>query len=111
VKSKAKSMLIRPGKPKSQFRILLQRFTMQSSPPILVTKQLAVTSRQHITHFLFHQGLFEQKQHDCCPPPTLLFSVFPTEDKTEGCYFYTTEVILAESQAVLNTITEHDTLY
>jgi hypothetical protein len=42
------------------------------------------------------------------PPCTLLFSVSPIEDKLKGCHFDITEVIEAESQAVLNILTEHD---
>jgi hypothetical protein len=37
-----------------------------------------------------------------------LFFVFQIEDKTERPSFETSEVIEAESQAVLNTLTEHD---
>jgi hypothetical protein len=85
-----------------QFYILLWRFTatewkcLKTSPRTLVTKELAVASWQHtISHFLFHQGIFYQKQHDCCPPPTLLawfgplrlFSVSLIEDKTERLPF------------------------
>jgi hypothetical protein len=36
------------------------------------------------------------------------FSVSSIEDKTERRQFYTAEVIKAESQVVLNTLTEHD---
>jgi hypothetical protein len=51
---------------------------------------------------------FDQKQHDCRPPPTPLFSVSSIDDKTEELHFDTTEVIEAESQAVMNIRTEHD---
>jgi hypothetical protein len=75
----------------------------------LATKELAVASRQRtISHFLFHQGVYGQKQHDCHPPPTY-FSLFPQlKIKLKGRHFDVTEVIEAESQAVLNTITERD---
>jgi hypothetical protein len=48
------------------------------------------------TPFL-HQKVFYQKQHDCGPSLTLLFSVSLIEDKTErkGSHFDTTEVIKA----------------
>jgi hypothetical protein len=44
----------------------------------------------------FHQGIFDQKQHDCRPPRTLfawlgplqLFSFSPIEDKTERPPFW-----------------------
>jgi hypothetical protein len=70
---------------------------------------LAVASRQRIvSHFLFHQGMFDQKQHDCHPPPTLL-SLFPElKIKLKGRHLETTEVIGSESQALLNIPTEHD---
>jgi hypothetical protein len=44
-------------------------------------------------------------------PRTLLFSASPIEDKTEGRHFDTFEAIEAESQAMLNTLTEHDFQY
>jgi hypothetical protein len=49
---------------------------------------------------------FYQKQHDCSPPPTLLFFVSPIKDKNR--HFDTIEVIEAELQAVLNILTEHN---
>jgi hypothetical protein len=52
--------------------------------------------------------MFDQTQHDCRPPPTLLFSVSSIEGKTEGCQFDTVEVMEAGSQAVLNSLTAHD---
>jgi hypothetical protein len=70
----------------------------------LATKELAIASLQRtVSHFLFHHGAFVKKQHDCPPPPTLFFPVSPIKDKTDKV-----EVTEAESQAVLNTLTEHD---
>jgi hypothetical protein len=51
-------------------------------------------------------NFFYQKQHDCRPPPTLLTLLGSL--RLKGCHFDTTEVIEAESQAVLNTLTEHN---
>jgi hypothetical protein len=46
------------------------------APTFVVTEELAVAPRQRtISHFLFHHGIFYQKQHDSHPPPTLLFSL------------------------------------
>jgi hypothetical protein len=42
-------------------------------------------------------------------PHPFYFSLFPKlKIKLKGCHFYTTEVIKAESQAVLNTFKERD---
>jgi hypothetical protein len=81
----------------------------------LETKILAVASQQRtVSHFLFHQGTFDQKQHYCRPSTNLLawlsplrrFSVSPIEDKTDR-QFDTIDVIEAESQVSLNLLREH----
>jgi hypothetical protein len=57
---------------------------------------------------MFHQGIFYQKRRDYCPHPPY-FSLFPRlKIKLKDRHFDTVEVIEAESQAVLNTLTEHD---
>jgi hypothetical protein len=114
------SQRIRPVRPNSRFRILLRYFMAtawkcaKTSPHTLATKELALASPQlTVSHFLFYQGIFDQKQHDCHPPPTLLtwlvpcdFSLCPQlKIKLKGCRFDTTEVIEAELPAVLNTLT------
>jgi hypothetical protein len=71
-------------------------------------KDLAVASRQRtVSRFHFHQEIFDQKRYDCGPHPSY-FSLFPRlKKKLKGRHFDTIEVIEAESQAMLNTLTEH----
>jgi hypothetical protein len=59
----------------------------------------------HLTLPFFTSEFFYQKQLYCRPQPSLLFSFSLIE---EGLHFDAIEVIETESQAVLNTITEHD---
>jgi hypothetical protein len=75
----------------------------------LATKELALASQQRtISHCLFHQGIFDQNNMTAAPHP-LHFSLFPRlKRKAKGSHFDTTEVVESESQAVLNTLTEHD---
>jgi hypothetical protein len=56
----------------------------------------------------FTRDFFYQKHHDCPPPPTYV-SLFPRlKLKIKGCHFDTVDVVEAELQVVLNTLTEHD---
>jgi hypothetical protein len=93
VKSKVKNMIIAflwqqgdycsqtisPGRPNGQFCIPLWRFMVtarkcaKTLSQTLATKELVVASQQcTVSHFLYHQAIFDQKHH-CQPPPTLLF--------------------------------------
>jgi hypothetical protein len=71
-------------------------------------KKLIVASQQHtVLHFLFSQGIFGQNSMTVIShPPDFLFPRLKI--KLKGHNFDTTEVFEAESQTVLNTLTEHD---
>jgi hypothetical protein len=71
--------------------------------------KLAVASRQiTVSHFPFQQGIFYQNQQDSHPHPPK-FLLFPILNiKLQVLHFDTIEMIEAEWQAVLNTLTEHD---
>jgi hypothetical protein len=105
VKSKAKSMLI-PLTSRVLFTKNSSWQAKQSIPHTTLTfygdcgkmcehfapnfdvKEMAVESQQRsVPHFLFYQKIFDLKQHDCRPPPTLLDSIFPTDDKTKWRIF------------------------
>jgi hypothetical protein len=75
----------------------------------LATKELVVASRQRtVPHFLIHQGIFDKNDMTVVPHP-LYFSLFPQlKIKLKSCHLDTIEVMEAESQTVLNTLTEHD---
>jgi hypothetical protein len=77
--------------------MLLWSFTVnvwkyvKTLPQTLATEELAVASwHRTVSHVLFQQGVFCQKQHDCHSPPIL---------------FAWLEV---ELQAMPNTLTEHN---
>jgi hypothetical protein len=91
------SQRIGPGRPNSQFHILMWCFTAiawkcgKTTPRTLVTKELAVASRQHRLTLPFSAGnFFYQEQHDFLPPSTLLTWLGPLwlssaiEDKLKG---------------------------
>jgi hypothetical protein len=82
---------------------------VKTSRQTLATKDLAVASRQHaVSHFFFHQRFFTKNNITVVPDPPY-FSLFPRlKIKLKDRHFDTIEVIEAESQAVLNTFTEHD---
>jgi hypothetical protein len=107
VKSKVRSMFIiffdikgivkkiHPGRPNSQFCILLWCFMVtawkctMTLPQTLATKELVVASRQHtVSHFLFHCEILTKNNMAVIPSHTLLFSVSPIEDKTERLPFW-----------------------
>jgi hypothetical protein len=59
--------------------------------------------------FFFSPGICFTKNNLAVVPHPTYFSLFPQlKIKLKGRHFDTTEVIEAESQAVLNSLTEHD---
>jgi hypothetical protein len=78
---------IRPGRPNSQFRILLCCFTVtawkcaKTSLWTLATKELVASQQCNVSYFIFHQGIYDQKQHDCHPP-------HPTSQNVQNLIFY-----------------------
>jgi hypothetical protein len=73
----------------------------------LATEKLTAASQQIASHFLLRQGIFQQKQHECHPHPPKLSQFPPLKMKLKIRYFDRTEMMEAESRAVLNTLTEH----
>jgi hypothetical protein len=73
-------------------------------------KKLAVVSRQITFCTSFStSNFFAEKQDDCFPLTSSYFFVIPlSKIKLKYRHFDTIEVTEAESQAVLNTLTEHD---
>jgi hypothetical protein len=66
------------------------------APKLFTAKELAVASQQRIaSRFIFHQGLFDQKQLNRRPTPTLLFPVSRLKLKLKGRHFDRLEVIEA----------------
>jgi hypothetical protein len=58
----------------------------------------------------FHQRIFDKKKkNNTTVVPTYTTVLFPQlETDLKGCHFGIPEVVKAESQVVLNTLTEHD---
>jgi hypothetical protein len=69
----------------------------------------ACTTTTHRLALPFSPGNFSyQRQHGCRPPPTLLFSTSRLKIKLRGRQLDSIQLINAELQAVLNTLTDHD---
>jgi hypothetical protein len=112
-----------PKRPNCQFWVLMRRFAAiawkraKTSPWTLVRTDLAASPWQcPVPHFHYHPAISGEIQNGCRPPPTVLpwftpcdFFLFPEMKlKLKGRRFDTTEEIQAESQRVLNTLTEKD---
>jgi hypothetical protein len=114
------SQRIRHGRPDSQFRMLLWRSKptawkcAKTSPRTLVKKQNKNNWLLYHDNAPFHTSFFTREFFDrnnttTVPPTPPYSSLFPRlKIKLKGCHFDAIEVIRAESQAVLNTLTEHD---
>jgi hypothetical protein len=72
-------------------------------------RNMYVASRQRAASHFFTTRKFLPKSNATIVPYSLHLSLFPRlEIKLKGRHFDTIEVMEAESQAVLNTLTEHD---
>jgi hypothetical protein len=76
------SQRIHPDRPNIQFCILLWR-VQRLHPKLWQQKNWLLHHNKGPSHTSFFIREFLTKQHDCHPPPTLLFSFSPSEDKTE----------------------------
>jgi hypothetical protein len=75
----------------------------------LATKKLAVESLQHTVSNTFFTRNFLTKNNMTVVPHPLHFSLFPRlKLKLKGIHSNTNEMIKAESQATLITLTDHD---
>jgi hypothetical protein len=74
-----------------------------------VAKELAVESQQcTVSRFLFNREFLTKNNMTAIPHPPY-FALFPRlKTKLKGRHFDKAEVIQAASQAVLNTLTEHE---
>jgi hypothetical protein len=105
------SQIIRLGRPNNQFRILLRRFTRVRENVRRLRRELWRQKNWLLHHdnssfhtSFFNSEFFYHKEYGCLPQPPY-FSLFPLLKLRP---FDTTEVFEAESQATLNTLTEHD---
>jgi hypothetical protein len=73
----------------------------------LATKERAVASTHHLTLSLY-QGIFFTKNMTVVPFLPYFSLFLPLKIKLKERHFDTTEVMEAESKAVLSTFTEHD---
>jgi hypothetical protein len=102
------SQIICPGRQNNQFRTLVTFYgdcikMCEDFAPNFGGKRsgCCITTTHHLT-LPFSPGNFGPEITLLSSPPTILFSVSPIEDKTEGRHFDTIEVIEAESQILLN---------
>jgi hypothetical protein len=61
-----------------------------------------------LTLLLFTSEFLTKNNMTIFPTPIILFSASPNEEKTDNPHFDALEVIAVESQAMLNTLTEHN---
>jgi hypothetical protein len=75
----------------------------------LAGKKLAVASRQRtVSHFLSAREFLIKSNMTVVSKPSYFSLFLRLKIKLKGRHFDTTDVIDAESQAVLNSLTEHD---